>query len=112
MKRLHKILKEKRELKGYSQEYVAEKMQVSTSTISRWESRSVDMTLGQLHAYALVLEMDAYDLFAAYAKMNRQKLMPIVQVEIEIFNKLTYHKIMDNLKNLDPQDCSIRTKSF
>ncbi|MES5006525.1 helix-turn-helix transcriptional regulator [Prevotella disiens] len=45
MKQLHKTLKEKREHEGYSQEYIAEKLKVSSSTISRWETGAVSMSI-------------------------------------------------------------------
>jgi len=56
MKQLHKILKKKREIKGYSQEYIAGIMKVSISTISRWESGEIVMTVDQIEDYAHALE--------------------------------------------------------
>ena len=112
MKRLHKILKEKRELKGYSQEYIAGIMSVSTSTISRWESGEVAMTIAQVEDYAHALEMESYDLFAALANKDHKQLVPLVQVVLEVFSKDAYHRIMDIIKELDPLDIVIRTKPF
>lgn len=112
MKRLHKILKKKREIKGYSQEYIAGIMKVSISTISRWESGEIIMTVDQIEDYAHALEMETYELLAAYANQDRKRLVPLVKLEIEVFNKGAYYKIMDIIKELDPLDIIIHTKPF
>ncbi|MDU5344539.1 helix-turn-helix domain-containing protein [Prevotella bivia] len=72
MKQLHKTLKEKREHEGYSQEYIAEKLKVSSSTISRWETGAVSMSIVQICSYAKVLEMDESDLLASIARRRRE----------------------------------------
>ena len=48
-------LKKERERKNYSQEYVAERMGVSTSTISRIESNCRNVKMGQIEDYCTIL---------------------------------------------------------
>lgn len=70
------------------------------------------MTVDQIEDYAHALEMETYELLAAYANQDRKRLVPLVKLEIEVFNKGAYHKIMDIIKELDPLDIIIHTKPF
>lgn len=103
MKQLHKTLKEKRELEGYSQEYVAGKLNVSSSTISRWETGAVSMTTSQTYSYAKVLGWDELDLLASIAQRQQARPLPLAQMSIEVFDKESYDRIIDLVKELGPQ---------
>ena len=110
MKQLHKTLKEKREHEGYSQEYIAEKLKVSSSTISRWETGAVSMSIVQICSYAKVLEMDESDLLASIARRRREIPPPFIRLGIDVFDEETYGKIMDLAKELGPQHIILQTK--
>lgn len=111
MKQLHKTLKEKREHEGYSQEYIAEKLKVSSSTISRWETGAVSMSIVQICSYAKVLEMDESDLLASIARRRREiPPPPFIRLGIDVFDEETYGKIMDLAKELRPQHIILQTK--
>mgnify|MGYP003162205159 CR=1 FL=1 len=94
MKQLHKTLKEKRELEGYSQEYVAGKLNVSSSTISRWETGAVSMTTSQ----------------TSIAQRQQARPLPLAQMSIEVFDKESYDRIIDLVKELGPQHIILQTK--
>lgn len=110
MKQLHKTLKEKREFEGYSQEFVAEKLKVSSSTISRWETGAVSMSIVQTYRYAKVLGMDERDLFASIARRQQGKPLPLVQMSIEVFDRDSYGRVIDLVKELGPQHIVLQTK--
>lgn len=85
MEKTGAILKKAREKKGYSQEYVAEILRVSSSTISRMESNCNNMKLGLIHAYCKLLEIPFESLFAHDANQSRQELSPVsVSINIQI----------------------------
>ncbi|SFF90401.1 helix-turn-helix domain-containing protein [Prevotella sp. KH2C16] len=110
MKQLHKILKEKREHKAYSQEYVAEKLKVSSSTISRWEAGTVSMSIVQICNFAKVLGMDESDLLASIARKRQVKPLPLAQLIIDVFDRDTYNSVIDLVKDLGPQHIVVHTK--
>lgn len=56
MEKLLEMLRLLREQKGYSQEYIADKMGVSSSSVSRWETGQSGISLDQLTRYAESLE--------------------------------------------------------
>jgi len=110
MKQLHKTLKEKRELEGYSQEFVAEKLRVSSSTISRWETGAVSMSIAQTYRYAKVLGMDEEDLLASIARRRQERPLPLVQMCIDVFDRDSYGRVIELVKELGPQHIVLQTK--
>ena len=67
MNKLLKILRSAREEKGFSQEYLSYKLDVSSSTISRWEMGKTEMTIQQIERYATAIEVNLPHLFASFA---------------------------------------------
>lgn len=67
MDKLGVKLKKERERMNFSQEYVAEQMRVSTSTISRIESNSRNVKMGQIEEYCAILGISVEQLFASDA---------------------------------------------
>lgn len=57
-------IKKVRELRNYTQDYMAEKLNVSQSTYSRFEKDEGDLTISQLHKIAEVLDVKVNDLIA------------------------------------------------
>lgn len=110
MKQLHKTLKEKREHEGYSQEYIAEKLKVSSSTISRWETGAISMSVVQIYNYAKTWDMDEGDLLASIARRRQEIPLPFVRLNIDVFDEETYGKMMDLVKELGPQHIILQTK--
>lgn len=98
MKQLHKTLKEKREHEGYSQEYIAEKLKVSSSTISRWETGAISMSVVQIYNYAKALDMDEGDLLASIARRRQEIPLPFVRLNIDVFDEETYGSVRCQIK--------------
>ena len=67
MKELLEFLRNERLKKCLKQAYLAEKLGVDESTISRWESGQITMDFLQIVNYATVLEIDVYEMFAYLA---------------------------------------------
>ena len=53
-----KVIKERRELLGINQEYLAELSEIGIATIKRFESGKGNLTLNNLHKIVNVLGMD------------------------------------------------------
>lgn len=84
-------LKATRESKGYSQEYVADWLRVSSSTISRWEQGVSGLPLAQALQYAQLLELDLGELFASDARP--EVCAPIAELRIEVYTEKAYEQI-------------------
>lgn len=81
MKKIGAKLKKIRELKGYSQEYVAECLHVSSSTISRMETNFEAVKFGQIVSYCSILDITIEDLFAQDAKIKDIPIRLCLNVE-------------------------------
>ncbi|PNE28157.1 hypothetical protein BHU09_08550 [Tannerella sp. oral taxon 808] len=69
-------LKRARQSKGYSMEYVAEKLHVNQATICRMENKTKSFRTALLVAYCELLEIDPAELFANSAMEGKnQELM-------------------------------------
>lgn len=64
----HKIQK-LRELKNYTQEYMAEQLKMSQANYSRLENNSIEMSLDKLQVIAKVLEISLEDLISLDEKV-------------------------------------------
>lgn len=64
MKEINLKIKQLRELKSYTQEYMADKLNVSNSTYSRIETGMQDITISRLAEIATVLDVEAWELLA------------------------------------------------
>ena len=87
-------LKKERERKNYSQEYVAERMGVSTSTISRIESNCRNVKMGQIEDYCTILDISVEQLFPL------QKMYSL-NFEIKVGSMEELGKIYDFLSSLN-----------
>ena len=94
MIKLLQILRENRMEKGISQEYLAGKLGVSSSTISRWESKGNFPSTDKLFEYASFLDLSCYDVLALLA--NEQP-KPVGRIEISAYNKATFNRLVNLL---------------
>lgn len=95
--------------KNYKQAYIAEKLNVDPSTISRWECGDTEITLQQAADYAYVLDFNIKDVFAFLASEGQEPPSPIVEVHIEIFSPDALGSIMETVATLGT-DVSITSK--
>lgn len=100
MKHLGLRLKKSREDKGFSQEYVADCLKVSVSTISRIEKNPSEFKFGLVVNYANFLELNVVDLFCESHDCQYQILHVYIHKEDSI--KLTpesIYKISEIISN-------------
>ena len=99
MKELLEFLRNERLNKHLKQAYLAERLGVDESTISRWESGQITMDFLQIVNYATVLEIDVYEMFAYLASNGQDLPRPIAEVHVEVYTKETYNSLMQYLAN-------------
>ena len=94
MEKLLQILRENRLRKGLSQEYLAGKLGVSSSTISRWESKGNFPSMDKFVEYARYLELSFYDGLALLAS---ERSKPVGKIEISAYSKATFNRLIELL---------------
>ena len=99
MKKLLEFLRTERLNKCLKQAYLAEKLGVDESTISRWESGQTVMTFLQIENYASALEIDVYEMFAFLASNGEDFPKPIAEVHLEVYTQGAYNSLMQYLAN-------------
>lgn len=99
MKELLEFLRNERLNKHLKQAYLAERLGVDESTISRWESGQITMDFLQIVNYATVLEINVYEIFAYLASNGQDLPRPITEVHVEVYTKEAYNSLMQYLAN-------------
>ena len=94
MEKLLQILRENRLRKGISQEYLAGKLGVPSSTISRWESKGNFPSMDKFVEYARYLELSFYDVLALLASECPK---PVGKIEISAYSKATFNRLVNLL---------------
>ena len=67
---LGKNIRKHRELKGYSQEYMAQKLEVNQASYAKIENNTTKMTIDRLFAISKLLEIDVAELL----ELNKQNI--------------------------------------
>ena len=101
------MLKLARVKKGYSQEYLAEVMGVSSSRVSRWET---GMTIQQIHSYAKSVGISSSKLFTTLARNGQMDPSPIAEVHIEVFTEEALKKLSQLVHDLGIEHATSSTK--
>lgn len=99
MNELLEFLRNERLNKHLKQAYLAERLGVDESTISRWESGQITMDFLQIVNYATVLEINVYEMFAYLASNGQDLPIPIAEVHVEVYTKEAYNSLMQYLAN-------------
>jgi transcriptional regulator with XRE-family HTH domain len=110
MNELLKMLKSAREEKGFSQEYLSCKLNVSSSTISRWEMGKKEMTLQQVERYAAAVEINVKHLFAFLANEDVLPPSPLAEIYVEVFTKEAFDKISAIICSIGIDNATMTTK--
>lgn len=92
MKKFVEFLRTTRLQLNYKQEYVAEKLEVATSTISRWENGETELTLHHACRYAEVLGLEPREVFAFLA--NEEQPHPIGEIHITAYSQEAFTAIL------------------
>ncbi|MBP6386560.1 MAG: helix-turn-helix transcriptional regulator [Pseudarcicella sp.] len=100
IKMLGENIKKYRELKGYSQEFMAHEMNISQSSYAKLENENTKITVERLHKIAELLEIEISALLDSNKKnvfnlYNNQTAMGLVEQYINTETKETYEKLID-----------------
>lgn len=97
-------LKTARESKRYSQEYVADCLKVSPSTISRIENHCRDVRFGLILDYCKILEISSNDILSEYESAQKgenqtNNFMYSINIHIKDMKTLSIiQKALSNIK--------------
>ena len=97
MKKLLEHLRSTRQDKGISQDYLAVKLGVSSSTISRWESKGKFPSIDKLFEYASLLDITVQEVLAFSANEPAEVSKPVGKIEISAYDKATFKRLVAQL---------------
>lgn len=89
-------IKKVREIKGFSQDYLAEKLGISQSAYSRIEKNEINITLEKLDKIAGILEIPTLDLI----NFNEHNIFNNCNLSGNFGNNSTYNAISDETRKL------------
>ena len=110
MKKLLEMLRSARDKKGYSQEYLAEIMRVSSSRVSRWETGKTEMTFRQSQMYAAHVGSRSTKLFEFLAHSGQAEASPIAEIHIDVFTEEAFKKLTEVVCKLGINHATMTTK--
>lgn len=108
MKMAMNLLRAAREKKGYPQEYVAVKLGVSSSTISRWENGKGTPSFEETLQYADLLGLAREDILAALANRLPSTPTSIALIEVDVFSDDAYNRILNLIQDLGLKQATIK----
>ena len=106
MKKLLEHLRSSRQDKGISQDYLAAKLGVSSSTISRWESNGKFPSIDKLFEYASLLDITVHEVLAFSANEPAEVSKPVGKIEISAYDKASFKRLVEQL--LEEEDGHIK----
>ena len=106
MKKLLEHLRSSRQDKGISQDYLAVKLGVSSSTISRWESNGKFPSIDKLFEYASLLDITVHEVLALSANEPAEVSKPVGKIEISAYDKASFKRLVEQL--LEEEDGHIK----
>ena len=108
MNKLLEMLRSAREEKGFSHEYLSWKLDVSSSTISRWAMGKTEMTIQQIERYATAVEINLCHLFAFLAN-DEAYPPPLAEIHVLVFPKEAFDKITEIICSLGFENATMTT---
>lgn len=106
MNRINIILRDLREQRSLKQEDIAEMLNVSPSTYSRWERGEKELSAGEIERVSRVLCGDDLALYAFLASPLK-KLSPITTVTVSIYTEEAYRDLLVYLSSCNPKSINI-----
>ena len=97
MEKLLELLRSARLEKGFSQDYLAVKLGVSSSTISRWESKGKSPCIDKLFKYASLLDITVHEVLAFSANEPAEVSKPVGKIEISAYDKASFKRLVEQL---------------
>ena len=106
MEKLLELLRATRLKNGISQDYLAVKLGVSSSTISRWESNGKFPSIDKLFEYASLLDITVHEVLALSANEPAEVSKPVGKIEISAYDKASFKRLVEQL--LEEEDGHIK----
>ena len=106
MEKLLEHLRASRQGKGISQDYLAVKLGVSSSTISRWESKGKFPSIDKLFEYASLLDITVQEVLSFSANEPAEVSKPVGKIEISAYDKASFKRLVEQL--LEEEDGHIK----
>ncbi|MBX3101572.1 MAG: helix-turn-helix transcriptional regulator [Bacteroidetes bacterium] len=100
MKAIGNKIRVLREVRGFSQEYVADRIGISQAAYSRLENEATDLTLGRLEQIASVLEINPLDLLAMDEKIVFNNINGHVYGIIHTNNHISNHGLSEEERKI------------
>ena len=108
-----KRLKSERLKRKYTQADIADCMEVSESTVSRWETGQIEMTYPEMQRYAAAIGIDEYWFLALLASDKTGVLLPFITIEVGAFTEKGYAEILKIVQELGPKHLIVNgTKQY
>ena len=105
MEKLLEHLRASRQGKGISQDYLAVKLGVSSSTISRWESKVKFPSIDKLFEYASLLDITVHEVLA-FSANEPAGPKPVGKIEISAYDKASFKRLVE--QQLEEEDGHIK----
>lgn len=102
MKKISQKLRNLRDTKGYTQEYIAENMGVSPSTVSRIETDCSSAKVEQIQAYCDILDITLGELFADDASGSKQNKISF-SISLNVDSQEDLNRVYEAFKILGHQ---------
>ena len=106
MEKLLEHLRSTRQNKGISQDYLAVKLGVSSSSVSRWESKGNFPSVNKLFEYAELLGFTLQEVLALNANAPIEVPKPVGKIEISAYDKASFKRLVEQL--LEEEDGHIK----
>lgn len=97
MEKLLDLLRATRLKNGISQDYLAVKLGVSSSSVSRWESKGNFPSVDKLFEYAELLGFTLQEVLALSANAPIEVPKPVGKIEISAYDKATFKRLVAQL---------------
>ena len=97
MEKLLELLRATRLKNGISQDYLAVKLGVSSSSVSRWESKGNFPSVDKLFEYAELLGFTLQEVLALSANAPVEVPKPVGKIEISAYDKATFKRLVAQL---------------
>lgn len=94
MSELGDFIRKERHKFNYTQEYVTEKLGVSSSSVCRWENGRVQPSFVRLERYAELFGFSSGIPYAICASEGIEEPRPIAEIKLEVYSKEAYDAIM------------------
>jgi len=110
MKPINEILKELRDKNGYTQQDLADALNLKVSSYGKKELKKADIKLGQLECISNFYKMSVLELlsYPDAVTINKQPIHTTVQILVDVVSARQKDKLLEVLDKIDEINVSIK----